>query len=63
MMRFLLFALMRCLYWHGLSMGFKIGTHLRKIDGEVHIIVHPKDIFWIIVMLGCSALTACVIHL
>jgi hypothetical protein len=25
--------------------------------------VHPKDIFWIIVMLGCSALTACVIHL
>lgn len=53
MMRFLLFALMCCLYWHGLSMGFKIGTHLRKIDGEVHIIV----------MLGCSALTACVIHL
>ena len=54
---------MCCLYWHGLSMGFKIGTHLRKIDGEVHIIVHPKDIFWIIVMLGCSALTSCVIHL
>ena len=63
MMRFLLVALICCLYWHGLSMGFKIGTHIRKIDGVVHIIVHPKDIFWIIVVLGCSALTACVIHL
>ena len=63
MIRFLLFALMVCLYGHGLQTGFKIGTHVKKVGEMSHIVVTGKDILQVLFMIGCAAFTAFLIRL
>ena len=63
MIRFLLFALMVCLYVHGLQTGFKIGIQVKKVGEMSHIVVTGKDILQMLFMIGCAAFTACMVHL
>ena len=63
MIRFLLFALMVCLYVHGLQTGFKIGIQVKKVGEMSHIVVTGKDILQVLFMIGCAAFTAFLIRL
>ena len=63
MMRFLLAALMCCLYVHALSMGFKIGVRTRREGKIVHVTVPGKDILKSILVLGCGIFTAFTVRL
>ena len=44
MIRFLLAALMCCLYVHAFMSGFRIGTRTRREGKVVHVTVPRKDI-------------------
>lgn len=59
MMRFLLAALMCCLYVHALSMGFKIGVRTKR-EGKI---VPGKDILKSFLVLGCGIFTAFTVRL
>ena len=58
MIRFLLAALMCCLYMHALSTGFKIGRRVHVKDKIVHIVVTGQDILKMAIVLGCGIFTA-----
>ena len=63
MIRFLLAALMCCLYVHALSMGFKIGVRTKREGKIVHVTVPGKDILKSILVLGCGIFTAFTVRL
>lgn len=63
MIRFLLAALMCCLYIHALSMGFKIGRLVRVENKIAHIIVTGQDILRMAIVLGCGIFTAFAVRL
>lgn len=63
MMRFLLAALMCCLYVHALSMGFKIGVRTKREGKIVHVTVPGKDILKSFLVLGCGIFTAFTVRL
>lgn len=63
MMRVLLFALMLCLYAHGLMTGFQIAARGWGKDKVVHVIIIGKDILRSLMMLGCALLVACFVRL
>lgn len=63
MIRFLLAALMCCLYVHAFMNGFKIGTSTRREGKVVHITVPRKDILKCMLVLGCGIITAFTVRL
>ncbi len=63
MIRFLLAALMCCLYVHAFMSGFKIGTRTRREGKVVHLTVPGKDILKCMLVLGCGMITAFTIRL
>ena len=63
MIRFLLAALMCCLYMHALSMGFKISARTRREGKLVHVTVPGKDILKCMLVLGCGMITAFTVRL
>lgn len=63
MIRFLLAALMCCLYMHALTIGFKIGVRTRREGKLVHVIVPGKDILKCLLVLGCGIFTAFTVRL
>ena len=62
-MRFLLAALMFCLYAHALLTGFKIGRRVRVEDKIAHIVVTGQDILKMAIVLGCGIFTAFTVRL
>lgn len=62
MIRFLLLALIFCLYFHGLSVGSECMGKFEK-DKPVHITVTKRDFLDVAVMLGCGALAVCFVRL
>ena len=63
MRRFLLAALMCCLYAHALTTGFKIGTRTRREGKLMHTIIEGKDILRMLFVLGCGLFTAFTVRL
>ena len=63
MIRFLLAALMCCLYMHALSMGSKIGRRVRVENKIAHIVVTGQDILKMAIVLGCGIFTAFAVRL
>lgn len=63
MMRVLLFALMLCLYVHGLMTGFQIDARAWDKNKVVHVIVIGKDILRTLAMLGCALVVSCFVRL
>ncbi len=63
MMRFLLAALMCCLYVHALSMGFKIGVRTKREGKVVHVTVPGKDILKSVLVLGCAVIVSFTVRL
>ena len=65
MIRFLLLALIFCLYFHGLSTGFRLAASAWKFekDKPIHITVTRRDFLDVAVMLGCGALAVCFVRL
>ena len=63
MMRFLLAALMCCLYVHALSMSFKIGVRTKREGKIVHVTVPGKDILKSMLVLGCGVITVFMVQL
>lgn len=63
MIRFLLAALMCCLYMHALSMGFKIGRRVHVENKIVHIVVTGQGILKMAIVLGCGIFTAFTVRL
>ena len=61
--RFLLAALMCCLYAHAFMSGFKIGTHTRREGKVVHVTVPVKDILKCMLVLGCGMIAAFTVRL
>lgn len=59
MIRFLLAALMCCLYAHAFMSGFKIGVRTRR-EGKI---VPGKDILKSFLVLGCGIFTAFTVRL
>ena len=62
-MRFLLLALIFCLYFHGLSTGFQLAARAWEKDKVAHVVITGRDILRIAIMLGCGALVACFVRL
>lgn len=63
MMRFLLAALMCCLYAHAFMSGFKIGVRTRREGRIVHVTVPGKDILKCLLALGCAVIAALTVRL
>lgn len=64
MIRVLLFAMMICLYFHGLSTGFQLAARAwEKKDKVVHIPVTGRDVIGILAMFACAIMTCCFIRL
>lgn len=63
MIRFLLAALMCCLYAHAFMSGFKIGVRTRRDGKIVHVTVPGKDILKCLLALGCAAIAALTVRL
>ena len=63
MIRFLLAALMCCLYVPAFMNGFKLGTSTRRAGKVVHITVPGKDILKCMLVLGCGIITAFTVRL
>ena len=63
MIRFLLAALMCCLYMHALSMAFKIGRRVRVENKIAYIVVTGQDILRMAIVLGCGIFTAFAVRL
>ena len=63
MIRFLLAALMCCLYVHAFMSGFKIGVRTRREGRVVHVTVPGKDILKCLLALGCAVIAALTVRL
>ena len=65
MIRFMLLALIFCLYFHGLWTGFQLAARAWKFekDKPIHITVTKRDFLDVAVMLGCGALAVCFVRL
>lgn len=63
MIRFLLAALMCCLYAHAFMSGFKIGVRTRREGRIVHVTVPGKDILKRMLVLGCGVITVFMVRL
>lgn len=63
MIRFLLAALMCCLYAHAFMSGFKIGVRTRRDGKIVHVTVPGKDILKCLLALGCAVTVAFTVRL
>ena len=65
MIRFLLLALIFCLYFHGFSTGFQLAARAWKFEKNkpVRITVTRRDFLDVAVMLGCGTLAVCFVRL